>query len=48
MDNQSFREWAVAAAQWASDYRATLSDKPVRAQTPPGAAGGNAGDLRGL
>ena len=37
MDNQSFREWAVAAAQWASDYRATLSDKPVRAQTPPGA-----------
>ena len=37
MDNQSFREWAVAAAQWASDYRATLSDKPVRAQMPPGA-----------
>lgn len=37
MDNQSFREWAVRAADWAADYRATLAQQPVRAQTPPGA-----------
>src|SRR5689334_7755203 len=37
MDNQSFREWAVRAAQWAAEYRASLPDKPVRAQTAPGA-----------
>jgi aromatic-L-amino-acid decarboxylase len=37
MDNQSFREWAVHAAEWAADYRATLAQQPVRAQTPPGA-----------
>jgi aromatic-L-amino-acid decarboxylase len=37
MDNASFRDWAVRAADWAADYRATLADKPVRAQTAPGA-----------
>ncbi len=36
MDSQSFREWAVRAAEWAADYRATLADQPVRAQTLPG------------
>ncbi len=36
MDNRSFREWAVRAAEWAADYRASLAQKPVRAQTPPG------------
>ena len=40
MDNQSFREWAVRAAEWAADYRASLSDRPVRAQLPPGAIAG--------
>ena len=37
MDSQSFREWAVRAAEWAADYRATLAGRPVRAQTAPGA-----------
>jgi aromatic-L-amino-acid/L-tryptophan decarboxylase len=37
MDNRSFREWAVRAAEWAADYRAALADRPVRAQTTPGA-----------
>src|SRR5688572_6228428 len=37
MDNRSLREWAVRAAEWAADYRASLAQKPVRAQTPPGA-----------
>src|ERR1700754_2133040 len=35
MDQQSFRDWAVRAAEWAADYRAGLADKPVRAQLPP-------------
>lgn len=37
MDNPSFRDWAMRAAEWAADYRAALADRPVRAQTPPGA-----------
>jgi aromatic-L-amino-acid/L-tryptophan decarboxylase len=37
MDNPSFRDWSVRAAEWAADYRAALADKPVRAQTQPGA-----------
>jgi len=40
MDNQSFREWAVWAAEWAADYRATLAKKPVRSQLGPGAIAG--------
>lgn len=40
MDNQSFREWAVRAADWAANYRATMAQHPVRAQTPPGAIAG--------
>ncbi|HEX7063361.1 MAG TPA: pyridoxal-dependent decarboxylase [Woeseiaceae bacterium] len=37
MDNSSFRHWAVHAAEWAADYRASLADRPVRAQSAPGA-----------
>src|SRR5215468_9685249 len=37
MDDLSFREWAVRAAEWAADYRTTLAKRPVRAQTKPGA-----------
>ncbi len=37
MDNHAFRDWAVRAAEWAADYRATLAERPVRAQTKPGA-----------
>lgn len=37
MDNSTFRDWAVRAAEWAADYRAALADQPVRAQTTPGA-----------
>jgi aromatic-L-amino-acid decarboxylase len=37
MDNQSFREWAARAVDWAADYRASLAQQPVRAQTAPGA-----------
>jgi len=40
MDSQSFRAWAVHAAEWAAEYRTTLITKPVRAQTPPGAISG--------
>jgi aromatic-L-amino-acid/L-tryptophan decarboxylase len=40
MDNQCFREWAVRAAEWAAEYRASLADRPVRAQLPPGAVAG--------
>lgn len=37
MDNPSFRDWAVRAAEWAADYRAALADRAVRSQSPPGA-----------
>src|SRR5262249_24385406 len=40
MDNQSFRAWAERAAEWAAEYRASLLDKPVRAQVAPGAITG--------
>lgn len=40
MDNQSFREWAVRAAEWAADYRASLAEKPVRPSITPGAIAG--------
>src|SRR5690606_24490515 len=36
MDNDEFRRWAVKAAEWGADYRATVADRPVRAQTAPG------------
>src|SRR5262249_14912668 len=37
MDNRSFREWAVRAAEWAADYRASVAEKPVRPNIAPGA-----------
>jgi aromatic-L-amino-acid/L-tryptophan decarboxylase len=40
MDNQSFREWLVHAAEWAADYRASLAEKPVRPSITPGAIAG--------
>ncbi|MBL8578784.1 MAG: aspartate aminotransferase family protein [Mesorhizobium sp.] len=36
MDNDDFRKWSHRAADWGADYRATLRDRPVRAQTQPG------------
>lgn len=37
MDNEEFRFWSVRAAEWGADYRASLRERPVRAQTAPGA-----------
>jgi aromatic-L-amino-acid decarboxylase len=34
-----FRDWSLRAANWGADYRAGLRDRPVRAQTEPGAIG---------
>ncbi|MBF9029060.1 aspartate aminotransferase family protein [Rhodobacterales bacterium HKCCE3408] len=36
MDNEAFEEWSVRAARWGAEYRAGLSDRPVRARTEPG------------
>ncbi len=36
MDNDSFRAWGHKAADWSADYRASLRNMPVRAQTQPG------------
>lgn len=36
MDNDEFRLWSHRAADWGADYRSSLRDKPVRAQTKPG------------
>jgi aromatic-L-amino-acid decarboxylase len=36
MDNREFRDWSVKAAEWGADYRESLRDRPVRAQTQPG------------
>lgn len=36
MDEEAFRAWSVKAAEWGADYRASLRDRPVRAQTAPG------------
>ncbi|MFN8594469.1 MAG: pyridoxal-dependent decarboxylase, partial [Thermomicrobiales bacterium] len=36
MDHEEFRRWSTIAAEWGADYRATLRDRPVRAQTAPG------------
>ena len=36
MDNADFARWSQRAAQWGADYRRTLRDRPVRAQTSPG------------
>ncbi|MGB7181861.1 MAG: pyridoxal-dependent decarboxylase [Burkholderiaceae bacterium] len=37
MDNDEFRRWSHRAADWAADYRGSLEQQPVRAQTAPGA-----------
>lgn len=36
MDNDEFRNWGHKAADWSADYRASLRDRSVRAQTKPG------------
>ena len=36
MDWEEFRRWSEKAANWGADYRASLRDRPVRAQTTPG------------
>lgn len=36
MDEDEFRRWSRRAADWGVDYRASLRDRPVRAQTKPG------------
>ena len=36
MDDEEFRLWSARAAQWGADYRASLRERPVRAQTAPG------------
>lgn len=36
MDGEEFRHWSRKAADWGADYRETLRDRPVRAQTRPG------------
>jgi len=36
MDSNEFRVWSVKAAEWGVDYRDTLRELPVRAQTKPG------------
>lgn len=37
MNDNEFRDWSHRAADWGADYRASLRDRPVRAQTKPGA-----------
>lgn len=36
MNGEEFRRWSEKAANWGADYRASLRDRPVRAQTAPG------------
>jgi len=36
MNGQDFAEWSRKAADWGAAYRASLRDRPVRAQTAPG------------
>ncbi len=36
MDAKEFRDWSLKAAEWGADYRETLRERPVRAQTQPG------------
>lgn len=39
MDSEEFRKWSRRAADWGADYRGTLRERPVRAQTQPGDIG---------
>jgi len=36
VDHEEFQKWSRRAADWGADYRATLRERPVRAQTQPG------------
>jgi aromatic-L-amino-acid decarboxylase len=36
MNSEDFRHWSRRAADWGVDYRESLRDRPVRAQTRPG------------
>jgi aromatic-L-amino-acid decarboxylase len=36
MDSEDFRNWSRRAADWGADYRDTLRDRRVRAQSQPG------------
>ena len=36
MDDTEFRKWSARAAEWGADYRESLRERPVRAQTAPG------------
>ena len=36
MNWDEFSHWGQHISRWAADYHQTLSDRPVRAQTPPG------------
>jgi aromatic-L-amino-acid/L-tryptophan decarboxylase len=36
LDNEQFRYWSLRAAEWGAQYRASLRERPVRAQTAPG------------
>jgi aromatic-L-amino-acid decarboxylase len=36
MNNDDFRAWSARAAAWGADYRKTVRERPVRAQTRPG------------
>ena len=40
MDLKTFRTWARHAADWSADYLETVRNRPVRAQTKPGAVAG--------
>jgi aromatic-L-amino-acid/L-tryptophan decarboxylase len=36
MQAEEFLQWSVRAAEWGANYRGTLREQPVRAQTAPG------------
>lgn len=36
MNGEEFRHWSRKAADWGTDYRESLRERPVRAQTQPG------------
>ena len=36
MNKDEFRHWSHRAADWAADYRESVAQRPVRAQTEPG------------
>lgn len=40
MNGEEFRHWSRKAAEWGADYRETLRERPVRAQTQPGEIAG--------